>query len=359
MRSTGGRVSSHHLLLSSAIAIACLSHATQAAPVVVVNPSFEDISVGTPFNEFTFGPPAGWQLYDPGDITDNGNGPDFYVGTLTPFETDPVANPGVYTNFPDGAAEGQRVAIAFNFAERGGEGEYGIQQTLAATLQPNTAYLLEVEIGNIASGTAMSGEFFPLDGFSGYRVELLAGGQVLNDDDNTLAGLIDDGEFGTSVISFSVGEVHPQLGQPLGIRLINLNEVDPLHPESDLEVDFDNVRLDATSILPGDYNNDGTVNLADYTVWRDNVGAAAGTLANDPSGVAIGPAQYNTWTTNFGASTPATAVSAVPEPISATLMIAGSIGFVVAASQRGPRPTIATTKAYTATIEHTYHRSAT
>ncbi len=41
------------------------------------------------------------------------------------------------------------------------------------------------------------------------------------------------------------------------------------------------VVLSVVGGLPGDYNDDGTVNLADYTVWRDQLGAATGTLMND------------------------------------------------------------------------------
>ncbi|TWT35690.1 hypothetical protein KOR34_05840 [Posidoniimonas corsicana] len=69
------------------------------------------------------------------------------------------------------------------------------------------------------------------------------------------------------------------------------------------------------ALLPGDYNEDGVVDAADYTVWRDNVGAPAGTLANDPVGGVIGDAQYNAWRTNYGAvaAIPA-AAAAVPEP---------------------------------------------
>ncbi len=53
---------------------------------------------------------------------------------------------------------------------------------------------------------------------------------------------------------------------------------------------------------PGDYNaeRDGTVNLADYTVWRDNLGSAPGTLSNDTDGGVIGQAQYDTWKANQG-----------------------------------------------------------
>src|SRR5262245_18552764 len=85
-----------------------------AAPVAVVNPGFEDISGESQFNEFTFGPLNGWGLYDPHNIAAGGAGNTYFIGTLTPFEPDPVGNPGVYANFPGGAAEGQRVAIAFN-----------------------------------------------------------------------------------------------------------------------------------------------------------------------------------------------------------------------------------------------------
>lgn len=50
--------------------------------------------------------------------------------------------------------------------------------------------------------------------------------------------------------------------------------------------------------VDGDYNADGSVNLADYTVWRDSLGSSA-TLPNDPTGGVIGIDQYNTWKANF------------------------------------------------------------
>ncbi|TWT85963.1 Glycosyl hydrolase family 76 [Posidoniimonas polymericola] len=51
----------------------------------------------------------------------------------------------------------------------------------------------------------------------------------------------------------------------------------------------------------GDYNDDGVVDAADYTVWRASVGSPAGTLPNDADGGVIGSAQYQTWRANFGA----------------------------------------------------------
>jgi hypothetical protein len=50
----------------------------------------------------------------------------------------------------------------------------------------------------------------------------------------------------------------------------------------------------------GDYNGNGVVDAADYTVWRDNLGSAT-TLPNDATpGVSL--EDYNVWKTNFGSS---------------------------------------------------------
>lgn len=72
--------------------------------------------------------------------------------------------------------------------------------------------------------------------------------------------------------------------------------------EMEISYGVNSVELLVTSNLDGDYNNDGVVNLADYTVWRDNLGAAAGTLVNDPNAGMIGTAQYDAWKINFGAT---------------------------------------------------------
>ncbi len=76
-------------------------------------------------------------------------------------------------------------------------------------------------------------------------------------------------------------------------------------------------------VLTGDYNDDGFVDAADYTVWRDNVGQPAGTLLNDPTGVVIGSIQYDNWVANYGATTLSNSTSAsVPEPSTLLLLLA-------------------------------------
>ena len=77
----------------------------------------------------------------------------------------------------------------------------------------------------------------------------------------------------------------------------------------------------AGPFLAGDYNADGVVDAADYTLWRDNLGASPGTLVNDANGGVIGATQYATWRANFGNTLPPAAVqtTGVPEPASVAL----------------------------------------
>ncbi len=228
---------------SAVILMALTTSPSSAALLNVTNAGFEDITGESPVNEFTFGALNGWSLYEetPG-LTSNGDGPHYFIGTLTPTG-------GEF--FPGGASEGNRVGLAFNYfgSPNTGSGlEYGLFQSLSETLQANTQYTLQVDIGNIASGTAVNNDFFDLSGFPGYRVDLMAGTTVLDSDNNSLAGSIAEGAFGLSTVTFTTGATHSQLGQNLGIRLVNLNVTDPSAPNADLEVDFDNVRLDATAI---------------------------------------------------------------------------------------------------------------
>lgn len=81
--------------------------------------------------------------------------------------------------------------------------------------------------------------------------------------------------------------------------------------------------------LPGDYNDDGSVDLADYTVWRDHLGSPAGTLPNDIAVGDIGVAQYLAWKSNYGivaqVDETSSAVTNVPEPAAATLLLCAGI----------------------------------
>ena len=92
----------------------------------------------------------------------------------------------------------------------------GVSQVLADNLMQNTTYVLTVQIGN---PPAYHDPLRTDDGFPGYQVELLAGGVVVALDRNSL--LPANGAFVTSTVAFTSGNTHPQMGQPLEIRLLN------------------------------------------------------------------------------------------------------------------------------------------
>ncbi|MDF3056633.1 MAG: hypothetical protein K0R17_848 [Rariglobus sp.] len=211
--------------------VAALSSA-RAELLAIQNAGFETLFLANnTFNVAAPGP-AGWSVY--GTI-DHG------------YRSIGVLNPTGSTLYTGNAPEGRNVGVvflldnAFNQSQFAGI-ESGLVQTLAATLQTNTRYTLTVEIGNIAN--AVPNPQPPSDvifaGFPGYRVDLLAGGQVIASDNNSL--LPAEGAFLTSQFELSIGASHVLAGQALGIRLVNLNA------GPGVEVNFDHVRLDATAI---------------------------------------------------------------------------------------------------------------
>lgn len=83
--------------------------------------------------------------------------------------------------------------------------------------------------------------------------------------------------------------------------------------------------------LPGDYNQNGTVDAADYTEWRDHLGGGTSLPNDDTAGV--GPDDYTRWKTHFGETSggglgaDSAGAAAVPEP-SASLLCVGAFLFV-------------------------------
>ena len=86
-------------------------------------------------------------------------------------------------------------------------------------------------------------------------------------------------------------------------------------------------------LLPGDYNDDDSVDAADYTVWRDSV-ASTISLPNETASMGVVDAEdYDAWKANFGtvAEGGSAAVSAVPEPSGMLLVLMGIAGEAVRA----------------------------
>jgi hypothetical protein len=79
-------------------------------------------------------------------------------------------------------------------------------------------------------------------------------------------------------------------------------------------------------ILPGDFNEDGRVDAADYVVWRNGVGSL---YAED---------DYNVWRANFGRAVGGIgnlSLAAVPEPITVTAFALAIVPVIGARQRRG------------------------
>jgi len=71
------------------------------------------------------------------------------------------------------------------------------------------------------------------------------------------------------------------------------------------------------ALLAGDFNADGIVDAADYTVWRDGLPLANETVTPGENTIE----DYDVWTANYGATSAPTV--SVPEPSTLLLLVAG------------------------------------
>jgi hypothetical protein len=81
--------------------------------------------------------------------------------------------------------------------------------------------------------------------------------------------------------------------------------------------------------VDGDYNGDGSVNAADYAVWRDTVGSTTDFRADGDGNSMVNGLDYDYWRARFGNTSGNGSSAAVPEPTTALLL---GIAISVAAS---------------------------
>ncbi len=156
-----------------------------------------------------------WTWLDvPGWTWVGGEGPGIWHVTIGDF--DPVVAP-----------EGQNVLYSENAVGDAG----GVAQVLTETFAANTDYTLTAEVGN---------SYFYY--FAGYSVQLLAGGTVIAEDNDTLWP--EYMNWATSTVVYTYDPADSALvGQPLEIRLLNLGLDKDNPPENTVGVEFDNVTL--------------------------------------------------------------------------------------------------------------------
>ena len=189
-----------------------------ADSIPIENAGFEEVSIGNK----VFIAADGWEIYDPtssGFVVNGGN-----YGAYNPPD---IAYPG-------GPPEGENIGWVYNLTPV----EIGMQQTLDTTVIADTEYVLKVMVGD-----PIDYDGFGMTGFPGYRIELVAdaGGAdeiVLAVDENSLE--IEEGTFEESVLSVEANAFPDSLGEQLTIRLTAF-------PGEGIDVDFDNVRLEAST----------------------------------------------------------------------------------------------------------------
>lgn len=109
----------------------------------------------------------------------------------------------------------------------------------------------------------------------------------------------------------------------------------------DVTIDGQTFELDLTkgqsqyslAVAPGDYNGDGTVDAADYTIWHDSLGSTADLRADGNGNFVIDDGDLGVWAAAFGTVYGGgTGSIAVPEPAGVTLV--GAIALVSALGLR-------------------------
>lgn len=83
---------------------------------------------------------------------------------------------------------------------------------------------------------------------------------------------------------------------------------------------------DFEEFLLGDYNQDGAVNAADYTVWRDSLGSGNVLAADGDGNLIIGQGDYGVFASRYGdeLTSPLQSVS-TPEPASLSFLVVGAL----------------------------------
>lgn len=109
-----------------------------------------------------------------------------------------------------------------------------------------------------------------------------------------------------------------RIGAPSGVSSAGINGYGG--------VVFDNLYLaliDVEAPLVGDYNGDGFVDAADYTVYRDSLGdsVTAGEGADGNGNGVIDTGDYDLWVENYGGGS--STAAAVPEPAGLVLLACG------------------------------------
>ncbi|MCG8510412.1 MAG: hypothetical protein MI741_14400, partial [Rhodospirillales bacterium] len=92
------------------------------------------------------------------------------------------------------------------------------------------------------------------------------------------------------------------------------------------ELTAENIDGVTFAALAGDYNGDGAVDSADYTIWRDTLGSTTYLRADGNNNGSVDLGDYTLWRNNFGAQLSSVSTAVVPEPASVGVLLIGAAG---------------------------------
>jgi hypothetical protein len=79
------------------------------------------------------------------------------------------------------------------------------------------------------------------------------------------------------------------------------------------------------AVVAGDYNRNGTVDAADYAVWRSSFGSTSNLDADGNNNGVIDAADYVVWRNNVSSTAAAAQATAIPEPGTMLLCLLQSV----------------------------------
>lgn len=102
---------------------------------------------------------------------------------------------------------------------------------------------------------------------------------------------------------------------------------------TNLLMDVDNVQFTTVNGVPGDYNGNGVVDMADYVLWRN--GGPLQNEVNTPG--TVDASDYDAWRARFGNTSGSGSLSgaAVPEPTGMAMMLVAAVGTLFASRRQG------------------------
>jgi hypothetical protein len=253
----------------------------------------------------------------------------------TPFQVDAQA--------PRGAARVDLSGVSFVYADA----DTGVQINAAINVVGafnDMALVIDPDTGRAAIQNQYSQ---PIDLIS-YTISSASGSLL----PGTFAGIQGgngpdwyEANWTTSNLSEAVGSLAtPSLGSfesldlgvawdsALGERDLTFQYQDPITGQLLSGVVYYGDLVTPVAAIGGDYNGDGVVDAADYSVWRDSLGSDATALAagtrNPANSGLVNADDYTFWRAHFGSTAP-TALSAaptvVPEPSACLLLVACSL----------------------------------